>query len=333
MRGFLLLSLALAFPAFAGTKEALQYSNRTGGCALIIWQNGQTRLEDYRRGGAPEKKEYVYSITKSLAALGTFSAVGKGLVKFDEKAARSIPAWQKDPRKNRITIRELLSQTSGLASGFDALYAASLRDKKKVISRLPAISPPGKSFLYGPSHYEALEVVLARKLGRSPLPLIENSVLGPLGIRSERWRKDTAGDPYFSAGARLSARDLLKVGHLVRRKGWNWIFPLVPSSSITQASTGSGANSMYGFGLWLNANARQKNTMERDVEEAISQSLSPALWSRSCLSRSAPADLVAMVGSRGQRVYISRSQNLVIVRLGRDYGFRDPDFLRAFFAR
>ncbi len=333
MRYALLAFFSILLPALAGPAEALHYSDRSGGCALIIWQDGRTLLESYRQGGAPEKKEYVYSITKSLAALATFSAVGKGVLKFEEKAAGAISAWQGDPRKSQITVRELLSQTSGLASGFDALYSPNLRHKGKVISQLPALSRPGQSFVYGPSHYEALEVMLARKLGRDALPLIEDSVLGPLGIRSDRWRRDHSGEPFFSAGARLSARDLLKVGHLVRRKGWNWIIPLVPAGAMAQATTGSAANAMYGLGFWLNANASGQQAVERDVEEAITQGLSSECWSRSCLSRSAPSDLVAMVGSRGQRVYVSPSTNLVIVRLGRENGFRDPEFLRAYFAR
>jgi len=41
--------------------------------------------------------------------------------------------------------------------------------------------------------------------------------------------------------------------------------------------------------------------------------------------------MIAMVGSRGQRVYVSPSRKLVIVRLGSQAGFRDPDFLRRFF--
>lgn len=333
MQGSFALLLCLCLNALAGTEQAARYSDEHGGCALIIWQNGSVKLERYRNGGAPDRRENIYSITKSLAALGTFAAIGKGLVKLDEPACQIFTNWKKDPRKKHISVRELLDQTSGLASGFDILYASRVRDKHAAILRLPCLTVPGTTFAYGPSHYEALEALLAQKMHRSPLPLIEGSVLSPLGIRTEYWRRDLLGQPYFSAGARLTARDLLKVGQLVRRKGWNWILPILPSPLFAEAGKGSTANPMYSLGFWLNTGARQKKPVERDVEEAISTGLSATSWGSSCLSKAAPADLIAMVGSRGQRVYISRSQNLIIVRLGRENGFRDPDFLRAYFAR
>lgn len=333
MRGACVLLLCFCLNALADADQAARYSDKHGGCALIIWQNGRIQLERYRNGGAPEREEPIYSITKSLAALGTFAAIGKGLTKLDEPVSRTLTSWQKDALKRQITVRELLNQTSGLATGYESLYARTLKDKHKALWRVPAVTTPGTTFLYGPSNHEALEAMLSQKLHRSPLSLIESSVLAPIGVSTDYWRRDAAGQPYFSAGARLSARDLLKVGHLVRRNGWNWIFPILPSQLMTEISRGSKANAMYGLSFWLNGQAGQKNVAERDVEEAIFAGLSAAQWQQSCLSKAAPSDLIAMVGSRGQRVYISRSQNLVIVRLGREKGFRDPDFLRAYFGR
>lgn len=334
MRGVcLFLYLCCCLKGFASADHAAHYSDKHGGCALIIWQNGRVLLERYRNGGGPEREEHLYSITKSLAALGTFAAIGKGLMKLDEPVCRTLTHWETDPHKREITVRELLNQTSGLASGYEAMYAPALKDKHKALWRVPSLAAPGTSFLYGPANHEAIEAVLSHKLRRNPLPLIEGSVLAPLGVSTDQWRRDRLGQPYFSAGARLSARDLLKVGHLVRRNGRNWIFPILPASLIDEISRGSKANPMYGLSFWLNGRAQEKDVVERDVEEAISASLTPSCWSRSCLSKAAPSDLMAMVGSRGQRVYISRSKNLVIVRLGRENGFRDPDFLRAYFDR
>ncbi len=149
-----------------------------------------------------------------------------------------------------------------------------------------------------------------------------------LAFGLEGWRRDRLGNPYFSAGAQVSARNLLAIGHLVRRKGWHWIFPLVPSSLVRQASLGSAANPIYGLGFWLNRLATENTAVEIDVEEAIS---ARADWKHACLSRSAPADMIAMVGSRGQRVYVSPSSKLVIVRLGSQARLSRPRLSAAIF--
>jgi CubicO group peptidase (beta-lactamase class C family) len=326
---FIALLASFCMQAFAGADDAARYSAGHGERALLVWQNGRLRMERYGEGGSRGKTENVYSITKSLCALGTFTAIGRNVLQLEEPVSLTLTEWRNDPRKRRITVRDLLNQTSGLSPGFKEIYSKNLRNKEKAALKLPVVSTPGEAFAYGPSHYEALEALMARKLKRSPLIWIDGAFFGPLGIKPGGWRRDRLGNPYFSAGAQLSARDLLAAGKFVRRKGWNWIFSLVPASLIHTASKGSSANPMYGLGFWLNRYAPEKDAVERDVEEAIS-SRRPA-WARSCLSKNAPSDLIAMVGSRGQRVYISPSQDLIIVRLGHETGFRDPDFLRAFF--
>jgi CubicO group peptidase (beta-lactamase class C family) len=324
-----LLLVSFCFHALADTESAARYSARHGERALLVWQNGRLRLERYGADGSRDKSENIFSITKSLCALGTFAAIGRKQLHLDEAASLTLSEWRNEPLKRKITVRDLLNQTSGLRPGFEELYAPNLYNKEKTALKLPAVAAPGKEFAYGPSHYEVLETLMARKLRESPLVWMDVALFGPLGIKPGAWRRDRLGSPYFSAGAHVSARGLLAAGHLVRRKGWHWIFPLVPSSLIRTASAGSSANPIYGLGFWLNRLATERNVMECDVEEAIASGRTD--WSRLCLSRSAPSDLIAMVGSRGQRVYVSSSRRLIIVRLGNGTRFRDPDFLRRFF--
>ena len=322
-----LLLVCLSSRTFGDLEAAARYSAQQGERALLVWQNGRLILERYSTL-EPSNREHIFSITKSLCALGAFAAIGRRPPQLDETVSDTITEWQNHPQKRKITVRDLLNQTSGLSPGFEALYAANVRDKNQRALNLPVIAPPGEKFAYGPSHYEVLEIFLARKLGEPPLTWMERALFSPLGVRPGGWRRDRLGSPFFSAGAQVSARNLLVVGHLVRRKGWHWIFPLVPSSLVRQASLGSAANPIYGLGFWLNRLATENTAVEIDVEEAIS---ARADWKHACLSKSAPADMIAMVGSRGQRVYVSPSSKLVIVRLGSQAGFRDPDFLRRFF--
>ncbi len=319
------LALVFAVPcSHAGLPEAARYSQQRGERALLVWQEG--RLIFHRQANAGAEAN-LFSITKSLAALSLLHAVGRGVLRLDDPVSDTVTAWKSDPRKRQITVRHLLAQTSGLSPGYEKLYARGVRDKDAIALGLPAVSSPGEVFAYGPSHYEVLAALLARK---AP-PAASWLNLPFTSVRPTNLRRDGDGRPYFSAGAHLNARQLLDLGHVVRRNGWAAIFPIIPSRLINEATTGSPANSMYGLGFWLNQNCRKPSAVERNVEEAIAGSLGRKDWAQSCLSRRAPPDLVAMVGSRGQRVYIVPSRNQIIVRLGNSPGFRDPDFLRAFY--
>ena len=327
----LLFLLASLLPLQAGLDQAAALSARHGERALLVWQKGRLLQERYQNGGRADKAENLYSITKSLCALGLLTAAGRGSIDLDEPVSQTLTEWQNDPLRKKITVRQLLTQTSGLNPGFEALYNSSLQNKNAALLKLQSQSAPGSTFAYGPSHYEALATYIGRKTGKSPSAWEQATFLGPVGIKPTRWRTDRQGNPYFSAGLHVTANELLQAAHIVRRQGWIWILPLIPSRIMREAAMGSPANRMYGTGLWLNRNVSRLDVVERDVEEAISDHLSPLDWERSCLSKAAPADLVAFVGSNGQRVYISPSRNLIIVRLGRSPGLRDPDFLRAYF--
>lgn len=325
-----LISLLTATAARADTQSAAAYSARHGESSLLVWQDGRTVVSRGKTstGGQPPN---VYSITKTLCAMGAMAAITKGWLKLDERASDAITEWKNDPRKRDITIRQLLDQTSGLNPGYETFYRPNLKDKQAAVARLSSVAKPGTTFAYGPAHYEALELVLCRKLKQPPLPWINSVLLQPLGIPTAGWRRDREGTPYFSAGAHACATQLLAVGQVVRKEGWRWIFPIFSSPVFREAVQGSDANPAYGGGLWNNSRASQKDAVSRDVEEAITAGLGRQDWQRTCLSREAPSDLLAMVGSYGQRVYIVPSQRLVIVRQGRESGFRDPDFLAAYF--
>lgn len=323
-RIFWALLAVTTISARADLSSAARYSKESGESALLVWEDGRIVFDRQANGG---RDANIFSITKTLAALGTLHAVGSGVLRLDDRVSDTVTAWKSDPLKRKITVRELLSQTSGLLPASETLYARGLRDKDAAALKTPAVAKPGTVFAYGPSHYEALEVLAARK---SP-PAASWLSLPLTNIRPADLRRDRRGQPYFSAGARLTARQLLELGQLVRRKGWGLILPVISPSLMREALTGSRANPMYGLGFWLNSNSRKSGAVERDVEEAIGAGLGPEGWGRSCLSRRAPADLIAMVGSRGQRVYVVPSRKQIIVRLGYEAGFRDPDFLRALY--
>jgi CubicO group peptidase (beta-lactamase class C family) len=321
----------------AGMASAEAYSRRCGGLAFLVLQGGRTVRESYAHGGAPDRPIHVMSLTKNLAALAVLAASADGFLKLDEPVSKTISEWRGQPGKRDITIRQLLTQTSGLATGYETIYARNVRDKNRIAVALPLVSRPGGSFRYSPGNYELIEEILRRKLASrhtDPLAYLTGRVLAPIGVRpSPNWRRDRAGNPFFSAGAHLTARDVAKIGEFVRNRGRAWLLPVIPAGAFDGVFDGTAANPMYGESFWLNATVARADARPISIEGTIGAGRSAEEWGRSCASSSAPPDLIAMVGSGGERCYIVPSRKLVVVRFGDGSAFSDAEFLRRLFSR
>lgn len=323
-------------PCDSGIASAAAYSRKCGGEALIVMEGGRTIHESYAHGGAPDRPIHVMSITKNLALLAVLAARNDGILKLDEPVARTISEWRDKPGKREVTISELLQQVSGLAPGYDTIYAHNVRNKNKIAVSLPLEAEPGSQFRYAPSNYELIEELLRRKLatrGATPLGYLKQRILTPLGVRPAEWRCDRSGNPFFSAGAHLTARDVAKIGEFIRTKGRVWLLPLLPATVFGAAFTGTPANSMYGLSFWLNANRNRPGADPISIEDSLGNARPSDAWSRSSICSVAPDDLIAMVGSGGERCYVVPSCKLVVVRFGKGSNFSDAEFLRRLFGR
>lgn len=300
---------------------AALYSQKNGGTALIIRREGMADFERYGHGCDSQTPSPVFSITKSLTALSCLSLRSLSPELVVRNSGSESP----------VTLRHLLSQTSGISPGYENLYKKNLPDVRKTAASLPSECPPGSRFVYGPSHYELIGGLLGAPGDSSdPARLVLSRFLDKLGIHPADWRRDRRGHIYLSAGAVLTPEDLLKLGRFVLDRGRvAGIWPLITREKFEMAFAGSQANPSYGWGFWLNRSAGHSTV--RDIEEAIHARLDSEEWARMCLSNMAPPDLVCMAGSGGQRVYVIPSLRTVIVRLGRPAGFRDPEFLNALF--
>ena len=103
--------------------------------------------------------------------------------------------------------------------------------------------------------------------------------------------------------------------------------------SLSEATRGSSANPMFALGFWNNRLAGSPGSREVDPEEVLELKWFRQNWRGTCLSHSAPSDLIASIGSGGQRQYVIPSMNLIVVRQGYMTKFSDGVFLRLLFGR
>jgi CubicO group peptidase (beta-lactamase class C family) len=303
-------------------RAAAAYSRSAGGTSFLAIQNGQTLLEQNANEG-----HKIYSGTKAFWCLAALAAAEEGLLSLDENVANTIPAWQSDPRKSRITIRQLLDFSAGLEP-VNRLHNDNPGDRDAIAIRAPIVASPGSAFLYGPAALQVFHAVLKEKLrGESPTRYLERRVLRRLGLGSQRYLTDSAGNPLLAAGWILSARQWARIGEVVLNGG----APVVSAGSIAQCWRGSGANRAYSLGWWNNRNA--PGGREFDIEAMLVPKWSKQSWGGTVLCRTAPADVVACIGSGYQRLYVIPSMGLVVVRNGSGRKFSDAQFLRLLVGR
>ena len=323
----ILLSLAGSASAItsldpAAVRTAAEYSARHRGVSFLAIQDGRTLLEQNAK--TPHK---IYSGTKAFWDLAALAAAEDGLLNLDERVADTVTNWRSDSRKSQVMLRQLLDFDSGLEPQF-FLHETQSGDRDAAAMRARAVAEPGRAFIYGPAALQVFHQVLKEKLrGDSPTHYLERRVLHRLGLRSQRYLADRAGNPLLATGWILSPRQWVKLGQLVLANG----APLISRNSLAQCWRGTTANRAFSLGWWNNRAA--PNGREFDFEQMLIPKWQNQDWHDACLCRDAPGDLVACIGSEGQRLFVIPSLQLIVVRQANGGSFSDARFLRLLLGR
>jgi CubicO group peptidase (beta-lactamase class C family) len=290
-------------------KKAADYSAKASGLSMLVIENGKVIFEDYPTGHKASEPHELASGTKSFTGLCALAASEDGILTLDEKVSDTITEWKSDPKRENITIRELLSLISGISSatGMAPPYAQALQAE--------ITAKPGEKFQYGPAPFQVFGELMVRKLKANKenkhtestmVDYLKRRVLDPADIHVGLWRKGRDGMPLMPQGAAFTAREWAKVGELVLNGGMASGKQIIQSENIKTLFIGSPANPMYGLSWWLN----------RPMDDQLRKSIR-TLTMASDLRYGAPGvpnDLVMAAGAGKQRLYVVPSMNLVVVR-------------------
>lgn len=289
------LCVGLAGQSYDFTAAA-RYSERHNGHALLVAIGGKIVFERYANGWSAAKPHRLASGTKSFSGVLLAMAADDGLLGIDEKLAVVLPEWRSDPRKSRITYRQLLGLHSGIEGG---VPGQKISYSQAIHAR--TIADPGKVFSYGPVPFQIFGEALKRKLAprkETVAAYVQRRLLGPLGMNVPYWTDWRKGEPRLPGGAWMPAREWWKFGELVRRGGTVGGKRLVSASRLAELFRPGPVRPTYGISWWLPA-----------------------------ASSAEPDDAVMAKGAGKQRLYVIPSHDMVLVRLGESAAFDDEVFL------
>jgi CubicO group peptidase (beta-lactamase class C family) len=174
--------------AFPGAVLAV---GRHGRLALLA-AVGHYGVEDRR----PVEPGTLYDIASLTKVVGLTTAcmllVDRGQLALDAPVQRYVPAFQ-GPGKDRVTIRELLTHTAGLAADLPLYQTTSTRAAAlALVDTAPLTSPPGQGYVYSDLSAIVLMQVVERLTGESLDRFLAERVFGPLGMRATRFQPPEA---------------------------------------------------------------------------------------------------------------------------------------------
>jgi CubicO group peptidase (beta-lactamase class C family) len=278
--------------------------------SVVIVRHGKLAREFHAFNVGHAARFDIWSGTKSFAATAWMIALARSSeLTLDTPAYSLLPDVPlSDPRKAQITLRHLLSMTSGIAGEatgiggmptatdagiFEfALGRAANRFGERVES---LVADPGARWDYSDPAYAHLSMCFAAAMGCEIADYMEEHVFAPAGMVASWDPQGGAGfrGPHTNAhtGLHLSARDLARFGLLMLRGGRWAERQLIPADAVALMTTNSQPhNPAYGLGWWTNSEG----------------AYAPGL----------PRDLFALSGFRFNRCYVVPSLDLVVARVG-----------------
>ena len=151
----------------------------------------------------PMPRNAIFDLASLTKVVGTTTAAellyDRGLLDLDRPVIAYLPAFAATPGHERITIRHLLSHSSGLFTT-DLLWQHS-RDRQELlalIDHMPVAWPPGSRYQYRDENMILMGEIVERLSGKPLDRFLHDTAFGPLGM------KDTGFNPPASRLERIA---------------------------------------------------------------------------------------------------------------------------------
>jgi CubicO group peptidase (beta-lactamase class C family) len=228
-----------------------QFLQDTDTLAFVVAREDRLVYERYFDGFTRESLQTSFSVAKSFVSTLVGIAIDEGLIgSVDDPITDYLPELAaRDPRFRQITLRHLLTMSSGIryreGGGFPwpfgddtyTYYGVDLRDV--ALNRTRIEQPPGLAWQYNNFHPLLLGLVLERTTRKSVSDFMSRRLWQPLGAEADAtWNLDSERSGFEKMESGLRAVDYARFGLLFLHKG-QWNGRRIVSKDWVRAATGA----------------------------------------------------------------------------------------------
>jgi len=294
--------------------EVTAYAEGQGSQGLIVMHNEAIQVEEYWGGANRETLFNPQSMSKTVLAMLLGVAIEEGHIEsVDDPIGIYIEEWGQDNRGSS-TIRQALWMSLGLEQ-MSTSYDINLRNRgvwynfgddfDGMILDLEQVTPAGSEYEYNNEETNLLGIVIERATGQRYANYLSEKLWRPLELADALMYLDREEGSVMKSCCIFSRPyDWAKLGQLIINRGVHNGKQIVPATWIDEMLQPSPNVGWYGYQIWLGSDYITQDRIR--LKESNDYRVSS--------ERYLVDDMVVFVGHGEQRVWISPSQNLVIVR-------------------
>jgi CubicO group peptidase (beta-lactamase class C family) len=318
------------FQELAGVADWASFLEDTETQAFLVIQDGEVLYERYFNDTERDSIVTSFSVAKSFTSALVGIAIEEGYIGgVDDPITDYLPELaERDPRFESITLRHLLMMASGLEyqanrsllfDGDDPLTTYYPDQRQTTLNNTQIVDPPGEYFRYNKYHPQFLGMVLERTTGMPVTAYLQARIWDPLGMEfGGSWSLDSekSGFEKMETGVNARAVDFAKFGELYLNGGQWRGQRVVPETWVLESTapdTHSEAEAYYPE--WFAARP--------------GDAYYKYLWWG--MARDDGSYDFMAEGDKGQFIYVSQQNGLVIVRNGINYGIPLNEWVDLFY--
>ncbi|CAL9360289.1 serine hydrolase [Streptomyces sp. enrichment culture] len=138
------------------------------------------------------------SISKLFTSILAVQQLERGALELEAPVASYLPDFGR-AGKQGVTIRHLLTHTSGFRAWIPLYAAPTYEEKVQLVYDEAPVNAPGTAYLYSDLNMISLQLVLERITGRTLDALLRDEITKPLGLTRTRYNPPASWRPGIAA--------------------------------------------------------------------------------------------------------------------------------------
>lgn len=180
--------------------------------AILVIDDGQTKMNrgfgrSNKAANRDNDKDTVFrlaSVTKQFTAMAVMILQERNMLNIDDSISTYLPSY---PRGNEITLKQLLTHTSGIRNYTELSLSDSAwhnietpQELLATFENKPLDFTPGSKYRYSNSGYAVLGVIIEAVSGISYADFIQSEIFTPLGMTRSTYALDNMGSDNTAQG-------------------------------------------------------------------------------------------------------------------------------------